>query len=140
MLSTPTVQQIPTSDDHVFAFRIAGEVREADINAMGRVMNDAFDAMDGVRMLLILEGIGVEDAVKSLTPQALVAEARALWKVDRYAVVGAPAAAAAMINFSDLFIPVKARTFKADELAEAWAFVGAEPTETPAAGFGQAFG
>lgn len=138
MLVTPSISQIPTDNDHVFAFRISGDVREPDVSAMGRVMNDAFDAMDHVSMLLILEGIGIDDALRSLTPQAIVAEARALWKVDKYAVVGAPAAAAAMINVSDLFIPVKARTFKPEEINEAWAFVGASQTGTPSAGFGQA--
>jgi hypothetical protein len=139
MLVTPTVAQIPTDNDHVFAFRIAGGVREADFNAMGRVMNDAFDVMDHVSMLLLLEGVGVEDALASLTPQAMVAGTRALWKVDRYAVVGAPAAAAAMIGISSAFIPVEARTFAPEDTAEAWRFVRAAPTETPAVGLGQAF-
>lgn len=138
MLSTPTIAQIPTEDHHVLAFRISGHVRPSDVNAMCRVVNEAFERSDRVSLLFELEGDGVEKAVADITPESAIVGMDSPWRVERYAVVGESAAVAAMIGLCDGFVSTEAQTFMSDELAEAWDFVGSEPTGTPAGGIGQA--
>jgi hypothetical protein len=55
------------------------------------------------------------------------AQARSIRHVHKYGVVGAPAWARAMIEFSDFLSPVDAKTFDLAEEAEAWAWIGAGP-------------
>ena len=57
---------------------------------------------------------------------------RALRHVSRYAVIGAPANAAKMINLMDKVIPVEAKAFDTEQTVEAWNFVGASPVVTSA--------
>lgn len=127
MLTTPTVRQIGTDQPAVYAFRISGAVRPADMSAMARVVNEAFDVHPRLSMLLVLEDYDLGDAVRSLTPEVLKSGIRAVAHVDRYAVVGAPAAAAAMIGLLNPLIPTEARTFGPAQESEAWTFVGAHP-------------
>lgn len=119
------ITRIPVDNPLVFAFRITGDISAEDMADMASVMNAAFDAHPSVSMLLIFDHF--DGARPSLDMKTLRSQFRALAKVDKYAVVGAPAVAATMITLMDKVIPTDARTFEAQDEAEAWRFVGARP-------------
>lgn len=127
MLSTPTIAEIDTDAPDVFAFRITGTVTSEDFTAMAERMNTVFDAREDVAMLLIFEDFeGRETGAAMNWPNAR-AQVRSLSKVTKYATIGAPEGANAMIEAMDNVIPVKARAFDRAEADEAWAFVDARP-------------
>ncbi|WP_298845279.1 STAS/SEC14 domain-containing protein [uncultured Roseobacter sp.] len=120
------VAQIPTTSETVYAFRIDGHLDADAAEAMAEYMNDAFDRHDSVNMLLDLSGFTGSDWDSMLDDDVLESRFRALSSVGRYAVVGAPDRASRMIGFMNRFIPVEARTFDADDISSAWAFVDPE--------------
>ena len=128
MTQTKSITEIPTGRQDVFAFRIAGEVEAAEMEAMAQRMNDAFDRFDSVNMLIIFDLYEGSETGASLNIEAMKAQFRAVSKVGRYAVVGAPEAASRIIDLFDRVSPVDARTFDSDEEHAAWRFVGAEAT------------
>ncbi len=121
------IRSIPTTEESVFAFRITGQVEQQDVHEMAQKVNLAFDRFDEVGMLLIFDDFEGQDAGAIFDGETLKAEFRSLSKVQNYAVVGAPDAAASMIDFMDNLIPADARSFEPEEEATAWAFVGARP-------------
>jgi len=123
----PAITQLQVDNPAVFAFLIRGEVTHEDMKAMGATMNAAFDTYDSVSMLLIFAPYDGSETGAGLSAEALKSRFRSLSHVEKYAVVGAPPAAAAMINAMDTLIPVDARTFNAADEQEAWRFVGARP-------------
>lgn len=131
MLVTPSIVQIATDTATVHAFRIRAEIGADDLQAMGAAMNRAFDRHPSVSMLLIFETYDGVEGGAGLDLETLSANVRALASVDRYAVVGAPAAAARLIEMMDKIIPTRARTFDTADAPAAWAFVGARPLGDP---------
>lgn len=128
MLTTPTILQIAVTSPDVYAFRIRGHVAKEDLQAMAETMNAAFDRQTEVSMLLVFDAFEGVEAGAGFDLPTLTAQFRSLANVDKYAVVGAPRVASAMITVMDKFIPTDARSFTADEEALAWAFVGARPS------------
>jgi molybdopterin/thiamine biosynthesis adenylyltransferase len=92
----------------LLVFEISAKIAKADIEAMAKQIDAAFDAHDKVDIR-----------------EALGAQARSIRHVRKYAVVGAPAWARAMIEVSDFLSPVDAKTFDLAEEAEAWAWIEA---------------
>lgn len=137
MLSTPTVTEIATDNPAVHAFEIRGGTRAEDIEAMARHMEAVFDragdapvdAHGGaeVSILIRMRGYDMADAYRSTGLATMQAQMRSPWHVAKYAVIGAPPAARAMIETMRPVIPVDARTFDPDDEPAAWAFVGASP-------------
>jgi hypothetical protein len=118
---------IPTTKPTVLAFEFTDTVRSEDLDALAATVERAFDRHDSVSLLLIFrEWDGVEVS-GTLDPDVVRTQFRSLTNVDRYAVVGAPSAARAMIELTDPLIPVDAETFDRDEEDAAWAFVEARP-------------
>jgi hypothetical protein len=122
------ITQIETTSPRVFAFRITGHLDDDASEALAEFMNKVFDDHNGVTMLLDLTGFTGSDWDSMLDGDVLRSRFRALGEVERYAVVGAPKRAAQLIGYMDKIIPVEARAFNANEMDEAWAFVGARPT------------
>ncbi|SFJ71339.1 STAS/SEC14 domain-containing protein [Jannaschia pohangensis] len=124
------IQQIPTTSPTVYAFRVSGHIDDDDSEALAKFMLAAFDRHDDkIDMLLDLTGFTGSDWDSIFDGDVIKSRFRALSGVRRYAVIGAPSAAATMIDLMDKVIPVEAKSFKASEAAAAWAFVGA--TEAP---------
>ncbi len=119
------VTRIATDVPTVYAFRISGEITGDDMEAMSHVMNTAFDNNETVSMLLLFDGYEGRETGAGLNWESIKAQFRSLANVEKYAVVGAPSGAAAMIDFMDKIIPVDARSFPASDESAAWAFVGA---------------
>lgn len=121
------ITQIPTDNPKVYAFRVVGHIEDDDEEALAEYMNDAFDMNDKVDMLLDLSAYTGSDWDAMFDGDVIKSRFRALRKVGRYAVIGAPDGAARMINVMDKIIPVDAKAFPATEADAAWAFVGAKP-------------
>lgn len=124
MLTTSSIVQVATSRDDLFAFRIIGKISRADMTAMAEYVNDVFDRHDKIDMLLIFDKYEGAETGASLSWDALKSRVRALSEVRRYVVVGAPEAAAEMIETFGKLIPVDTETFDTEE--PAWRALGAE--------------
>lgn len=132
LFHTDSIQQIPARDSHVFAFRITGHVDDDDAEALAKFMNTAFDNARGVNMLLLLDWLEGSDWDRFFKPEVLKSRLRSLTNVRKYAVVGAPKAAARMIEAMDWLVPVDAETFERAEIDRAWAFVDSAPADRAA--------
>jgi hypothetical protein len=110
----------------LLAFEIAGKIAKADIEDMARQIDAAFDIYDRIDILLIMSDFEGLDLGAVFDREALGAQVRSVRHVHKYGVVGAPAWARAMIEFSDFLSPVDARTFDLAQEADAWAWMQAE--------------
>lgn len=119
--------QIETTSPNVYAFRVDGHIDDDASEALAAFMNDVFDKQDKVNMLLDLSGMTGSDWDSMLDGDVIKSRFRALKHVGRYGVVGAPDRAAVMIGMMDKVIPVEAKAFDKKDIADAWAFVGAQP-------------
>ncbi|WP_425093496.1 STAS/SEC14 domain-containing protein [Tropicimonas sp. S265A] len=128
-LSSQTIKQIPTTSDTVYAFDITGHVSDDDAEAMAEFMNDVFDRHEKVNMLLRLDGYTGSDKDALFDGDVIESRWRSLFKVGKYAVVGAPEGASKMIGFMDKILPVEAKAFETAQEIAAWEFVGARPTD-----------
>ncbi len=126
-LNLPSVKQIPTTSETVFAFDVQGHVSDDEAEALAEYMNEVFDQHDKVNMLMRLDGFTGSDKTALFDGDVIESRWRSLFNVEKYAVVGAPDGAEKMIGFMDKLIPVDARTFKSHEEHAAWQFVGANP-------------
>ena len=77
-------------------------------------------------MLIIMSNFEGSDLAATFNGYAFSVQARSLAHIKRYVVVGAPAAANVMINFSGLITPVETKTFKLEDEAAAWAFLAVD--------------
>lgn len=123
------ITEIPTDAPTVHAFRVTGRIDDDASEDLAKHMNAVFDRFDKVNMLLDLTGFTGSDWDSMLDGDVIVSRFRALSHVERYVVIGAPERAADMIALMNKVLPVEAKAFDADEAAQAWAFVGANPTE-----------
>ncbi len=98
MLSTPTVTEIATDNPAVHAFEFRGGARAEDVAAMARHMEAVFDQGGEVSILLRMRDYDMGDAYRSTGLATMQAQMRSPWHVAKYAVVGAPPAARAMIE------------------------------------------
>ncbi len=110
----------------LLAFDIVGKIAKADIEDMARQVEQAFDLYERVDMLLILHDFEGMDAGAAFDREALGAQVRSVRHVRKYGVVGAPAWARAMIEFSGFLSPVEAKTFDLSEEVQAWAWIEAD--------------
>ncbi len=127
MLRTATIEQIAVNKAEVYAFRITGQVEPEDLKQMGAVMNDAFEIHKSVSMILVFDAFDGVEAGAGFDMETVRSQFRSVAKVDKYAVVGAPTAAATMIKIMDKILPTDARIYASSDEPAAWAFIGAEP-------------
>ena len=124
MLTLPSITQIATSRDDLYAFRITAEVSREDMTAMAEYMNRVFDQTEKVDMLMIFDRYEGAETGASLSWEALKSRFRSVSNVGRYVVVGAPDGAETLIDVMNAIIPVEAETF--DEEFAAWRSLDAE--------------
>lgn len=122
-----TIRQLPTDRSGLYAFEVTGKIGKADIEGMAAILSAAFEREEEVDILLTMPGYDGVELGAVFDAQALSAQAKSVKHVNRYAVVGAPAWASAMINALDPFSPVEAKTFDIEQEVEAWAWVGGAP-------------
>lgn len=119
----PSITRIDTQPATLQAFRVDGKITRPDIEWMASVLTAAFEAWDEVDVLIVMASWQGIEVGAAFDPKALSAQARSVRHVRRYAVVGAPGWAEAMINLSSPLSPVEARTFDRGDEAAAWAWV-----------------
>ena len=129
-MAVSSITQLRASRPDLFAFEIAGRIHEPDIATMARTLQAAFDRLGEVDILIIIRHWDGLDVSAAFDGEALKAQARANAHVRKYAVVGAPAWAKAMINLFSPLTPVEERTFDLAEEQQAWAWVGGQPAAT----------
>jgi tRNA(adenine34) deaminase len=126
-----TVFPIPVDRPSVLAFRLIGVLSRDDVAFMGAIANRAFDTRTEVDMILIFEPEARISLTSVVSATAIRAEYRALGRVRRYVVVGAPAVVRQVISAMDAVIPPDARTFSREDEQTAWAHVAARPATPP---------
>ena len=118
-----------SSRDDLLIFEIRAKITEPDIEWMAAEANAAFERFDEIDMLIVMSNYDGADLGAIFDGEALGVQARAARHVRRYAVVGAPAWAEAMINLFSPLTPVEEKTFPlADEAAaRRWVDAGDRP-------------
>jgi hypothetical protein len=119
----PAIRSVETGRADLLGFEIWGKIGKDDIERMAGVVETAFDTVDTVDIIIVMHHYDGVEFPAAFDPAGLRAQARAIRHVGKYAVVGAPGWAEAMINLMSPLSPVEARTFSLDEEDEAWAWV-----------------
>ena len=121
------IAQVLTTRPDLFAFEVRGRIHSADIEAMARTVESAFDRLGTIDILIVMREWDGIDMGAAFDGEGLKVQARAAEHVRKYAVVGAPAWAKAMINLFSPLTPVEERTFALAEENEAWSWIGGRP-------------
>ena len=110
-------------------FEIRAKITKQDMEWMAAQADAAFDRLGEVDMLLVMSNYDGAELGAIFDGDALGVQARAARHVRRYAVVGAPAWAGAMINLFSPLTPVEEKTFALadEEAARAWVDAGERP-------------
>jgi hypothetical protein len=124
MLTLPSVVEVATSREDLFAFRITNEVSREDMAALAEHVNDIFDDHEKVDLLMIFDRYDGAESLAGFDWESIKSRFRSLFKVDRYVVVGVPESAQTLIEAMGSIIPVEAETF--DEELAAWRALDAE--------------
>ncbi len=110
-------------------FEIGDKITKPDIEWMAGEAEAAFDRLGEVDMLIVMSNYEGAELGAIFDGDALGVQARAARHVRRYAVVGAPAWAEAMINVMAPLTPVEEKTFALEDeaAARAWVDQGRRP-------------
>lgn len=110
-------------------FEIRDKITKPDIEWMAGDAEAAFDRLGEVDMLIVMSNYDGAELGAIFDGDALGVQARAARHVRRYAVVGAPAWAEAMINVMAPLTPVEEKTFALEDeaAARAWVDQGRRP-------------
>lgn len=120
-----SIRAIPVALPPLYAFEVDGRIAVQDVEWMAGVLEAAFAAQETVDILIVMRNYQGLDVGAAFDSKALRAQARAATHVGRYAVVGAPDWAEAMINLLSPVSPVEAKTFDLEDEGNAWAWVRA---------------
>lgn len=119
-----SIHEIPTSRPDLCAFAVTGMIAEGDMERMAATVSAAFDRFDQIDMLITMPGYDGAEFGAVFDKEGLGAMLRANAHVRRYAVVGAPTWAKAMINLLSPLTPVETKAFDSGDEGDAWAWVG----------------
>jgi len=125
-----SITKIPTSKSNVFGFQVKGEIEKDDLVGMADTMLRTFEHHQSINMLLVFENYEGIQLSAGMNASVLKAQLKGISKIDKYAVVGGPGIADAIVSLSDAVMPVASASFSIDEMDKAWAFVGAEPAHS----------
>ena len=107
----------------LLVFEILGKITEPDIEWMAGAVDAAFKAQGEIDMLLVMRRYDGAEVGALFDGEAIKVQFQSLVHVRRYAVVGAPAWARAMIELFDKVSPVDAKTFDIEDEAAARAWI-----------------
>lgn len=125
-----SIHETPAGRPDLIAFEISAKITKTDIEWMAAKVQTAFDRLDAIDMLIVMRDYDGLEIGAVFDFESLKAGTRSLGHVRRYAVVGAPAWAEAMINVFSPLTPVEEKTFKLEDEAEARLWVSAPPRVT----------
>jgi hypothetical protein len=117
------ITRLSSTRGDLFAFEINGRIHEPDIEWMTRTLQVAFTQHGKVDIIILMRQWDGIDLSAVFDSDSLAAQARANSHVRKYAVVGAPGWATAMINLFSPLTPVEEKTFDLAEEEEAWAWI-----------------
>jgi hypothetical protein len=121
---------VPTSKDDVLAFEINGVISSAELPGVIGQINAFLGRHDKVRLLGRIKHLGGFDPSIFMQSGLVSMKLAAMQKVERYAVVGAPGWMNRVLEtVNPAFPDIDMRTFPADREADAWAWLGAAPSE-----------
>ena len=124
----PAVRMLKTNREDVYAFEVDGTVTAEEMPELIKTFEKVFEEHDKVRLLVRMKRFaGFSPKIfmqEGLAPMKLAA----LPKVERYAIVGAPAWMRSMIGaMNPAFKTMELATFALDDEKDAWKWVDAEP-------------
>lgn len=122
---TRAIHFLQTTNPNVFAYEVNGRVTDADILETVRELKTIFERSENANILARMKNFGGFELGALLNDDLYRVKFQALSKVEKYAVVGAPAW---MRNFLELIDPafkMKVRVFDIEQENEAWEWVGA---------------
>jgi hypothetical protein len=122
------IERIEAERPTLLAFAVDGRIERDDVEAMAREVLAAFEEMGEVDILIVMRDWDGVSLGAILSRERMEAQIRSIRHVRKYAVVGPPAWAGALIEGFDRLLPVEARTFDEGEeaAARAWLEEGAE--------------
>jgi hypothetical protein len=120
-----SISRIETDNPRLHAFEVNGKIRRADIEWMAQALEPALKQPGKIDIIIVMTDYDGIELGAAFDPKALREQARATTEVRKYAVVGAPGWAEAMINMMSPLSPIEARTFDLEEAGEAWRWVQA---------------
>lgn len=107
----------------LLGFKVHAKIEKEDTKWMARTVEAAFSQRDEVDIIIIMWNYEGAEFSAVFNAEALQSQAQATMHVRKYAVVGAPAWAKAMINAFSPLSPVTARTFDLTDERYAWEWV-----------------
>ena len=115
----------------MLGFEIDGAMTPASVTGLVTDMQAFLDRHDQVRLLGRIKHLGGIDPTLFLQSGLLSMKLAAMQKVERYAIVGAPAWMNTAVKALDpMLTDIELRTFAAAHEADARAWLGATPTKT----------
>jgi hypothetical protein len=117
---TGVIAQLPAPRADLLIFEIGGRIAKPDIEWMGARAEAAFDTIGEIDLLVLMKPWDGMDLAAAVDGELYRAQARSLRHVRRYAVVGAPLWAKAMINLGRPLTPIAERTFDDEAEARRW--------------------
>lgn len=97
------------------------------IVAMAELVDHAIERNGELRLLLDLRKTEHFALGAFLSPKGMLTSLKSIGPVSRYAVVGAPAIAAAAVESFGAILPLESRAFDAADFAQAHSWVTGEP-------------
>lgn len=117
------IERLSASRPDLLAFEVRGRISKPEVEAMAAEVAAAFDSIEEIDLLIIIREWHGMDLDAAFDWESLKVQGRAGMHVRKYAVVGAPAWAAVMINALSPFTPVEERTFDLAREADAWEWI-----------------
>ncbi len=122
-MDTGSIVSLQTDRPDLYAFEVRGKITKPDITRMADQLKVAFERQNTVDVLIVITSWDGIELGAVFDTNALSAQAQANSHVRKYAVVGAPGWAEAMINIFSPLTPVHEKTFELEEVHKAWKWV-----------------
>ncbi len=121
------VEMLRRGEVTVIAFAFDQTLDHAQVVKMSRVVESAMAEGDDLALLLDLRGTEHFSPGAFLSAKGMWTGLRSIGPVRRYAVVAAPAVAAAAVEAFGKLLPLESRSFGAEEIEAARLWVAATP-------------
>ena len=122
-MASPSITRIPTNKSTLHAFKVSDKVTKTDIEWMAGELKVAFAAQGTVDVLILIEHWAGVELGAVFNARSISAQAQANKHIRKYAVIGAPDWAAAMINLFSPLTPIEEKTFELSSVNQAWDWV-----------------
>jgi hypothetical protein len=126
----PAFRFLETSKDDVLGFEIDGVISSEEMPGVIETFDTFLARHEKVRLLNRMKHFGGVDPAVFMQGGLVSMKLAAMQKVERYAIVGGPAWMRKVIEtVNPAFADMDIRAFPADQEADAWAWLGTEPSK-----------